>query len=59
MDIDEEQTSSVFQQEDELNKLISKILKNEIIIDTNRLNLESINYLFEKAIANDITNIGN
>jgi hypothetical protein len=57
MDIDEEQTSSVFQQEDELNKLISKILKNEIIIDTNRLNLESINYLFEKAIASDITNI--
>jgi len=59
MDVDDNQNQTNANNENCLNKLINKILNKEINIDSNKLNLDSISFLFEKAISNDITNIGN
>ena len=59
MDVDDNDQKQLNVNGSGINKLIVKILNKEITIDASKLNLDSIGFLFEKAIATDITNIGN
>jgi len=59
MEVDEDAQNPINSNGTGINKFVAKILNKEITLDANKLNLDSISYLFEKAIATDITNIGN